>query len=186
MTRTLVSTIVSEVSSATVYPVFMAQFEFGSGNLNLWTGYRNLTVGSDVFVGAGELGSITPIIETETVVARGLDFTLSGIDTSIISTALTENYHDRICTLWIGFMSSANAFIDRVQMFKGRMDTMNITEGPETATITVAAESVLVSLERANERRFTSEDQKLINASDKGYDQVPSLQNLEVAWGKTT
>ena len=179
MTRTLVSTIVFRGFFRHGYPVFMAQFEFGSGNLNLWTGYRNLTVGSDVFVGAGELGSITPIIETETVVARGLDFTLSGIDTSIISTALTENYHDRICTLWIGFMSS-------VQMFKGRMDTMNITEGPETATITVAAESVLVSLERANERRFTSEDQKLINASDKGYDQVPSLQNLEVAWGKTT
>lgn len=186
MSRTLVSTIVSEVTAATVYPMFMAQFEFDSGNLNLWTGYRDLTVNSDVFVGAGELGTFTPLIETEALNARGLEFTLSGIDTSIVATALTEAYQDRLCTLWIGFLDSDSTYIDRLQMFKGRMDTMNISEGPETATITIAAESVLISLERANERRFTAEDQKLINASDKGYDQVPSLQNLEIAWGKTS
>lgn len=185
MTRTLASTIVSEITGATVYPVFLAQFEFDSGVLNLWTGYRNLAIGGDIFVGAGELGSVTPTVETESLKAYGLSFSLSGIDTSIIATALSAPYQDRICTLWLGFMDTVGDYIDRVQIFKGRMDTMNIKEEGELATISITAENVLIGLERSNERRYTSEDQKLSFSTDTGFDQVPALQLKEIAWGRS-
>lgn len=185
MTRTLASTIVSEVEAATVYPILLSKFEFDGGDLNLWTGYRNITVVGDIFVGAGELGSVTPTVESESLKAHGLSFSLSGIDSSIIATALLEPYQDRPCTLWLGFMDSDNAYIDRVQLFKGRMDTMNIQEEGTVSNISVAAENVLIGLERSNERRFTSEDQKLTYPSDTGFDQVPALQLKEIAWGRS-
>jgi len=184
MTRTLASTIVSQVEGSIVYPILMAKFEFDGGDLNLWTGYRNLTVGGDIFVGAGELGSVTPTVETETLKAAGLTFSLSGIDSLIIATALTEPYQDRPCTLWLGFMDEDNGYVDRVQLFKGRMDTMNIEESGELTSVSLAAENVLIGLERSNERRYTGEDQKLSYPTDTGFDQVPALQLKEIAWGR--
>jgi hypothetical protein len=185
MTRTIASTIVSEIANSVVRPVFLARFIFDSASLNLWSGYRQITVGGHVFVGVGELGSISPVVETQSIKARGLTFQLSGIDSSIIGTALTQEYQDRLCTLWLGFMDSTDALIDYLEIFKGRMDTMNIQESGETCDISIAAESVLITLERTNERRYTTEDQKLDYPNDAGFDQVPSLQTKEVNWGKT-
>jgi len=42
MTRTIVSTIVSELATSALSPILAARFEFGSGHLRLWSGYGDL------------------------------------------------------------------------------------------------------------------------------------------------
>lgn len=190
MTRTIVSTIVSELATSALSPILAARFEFGSGHLRLWSGYGDLVfdplggVDFQVWSGAGELGGVSPIMETQTVKSTSVDFTLSGIPSAWLSVALTESYQDRLCQLWLGFMDSSNVLINVVSLFKGRMDVMTIHEGELESTISVTAESVLVGLERANERRFTPEDQKINYPADTGYDQVASLQIKEIVWGR--
>lgn len=190
MTRTLSSTIVAHVTGAVVYPVFLAQFQFDSANLNLWTGYRTLSfnpgTGAEDFLGAGDLGNVSPIMETSQTKATGLDFTLSGINSTLVSAALLESYQDRACALWLGFMDPAGSgtLLDSIEIFRGRMDVMTIVESGETSTIGVSAESVLVGLQRSNIRRFTAEDQKKDYLNDTGFDQVTQLQMKEIVWGK--
>lgn len=185
MTRTLSSAIVSEVTGSVVHPILMSKFEFDSGNLNLWSGYGTLTIGSDVFTGVGEMGGQSPIQETQGLKATGIQYSLSSIDSSIIGTALLENYQDRPVTTWMGFMDGDGTYLDRVQVFKGRMDTMNIQEKGDTSDLSLSAENILIGLEKANERRFTAEDQKLDFPGDLGFDGVNSLQEREINWGKT-
>ena len=68
-------------------------------------------------------------------------------------------------------------------IFDGRMDVMTIEENGETANITLSAETILIALERANERRYTEQDQKDEYAGDTFFDYVTQLQDSEVIWG---
>ena len=186
MARTLSSTIVSQVTGTVVRPIFMAAMEFDSGTINVWNGIGDITVASTVFAGIGNFGTVSPIVETAAVKATGLDFKLSGIDSDQLSIAMTEDYQERSATLWIGFMdTSDNSYLDRVQIFKGRMDVMTIEEAGETSTISVSTESILIALERARERRYTDEDQKSQYPGDRGFEQVPSLQQKDIPWGRS-
>ena len=82
-------------------------------------------------------------------------------------------------------MDSDNAFIDRVQLFKGRLDVMTIHESGGVASITVSAENILVGLERVRHRRFTHEDQQKQFPNDFGFQYVVSLQQKELTWGQS-
>lgn len=183
MVRTLTSTVTAHATASTLHPILMAQFKFVAGDLNLWTGYDDITVESEVFTGAGDLGALSPINETQDLRATGVDFSLSGIPASMLSLALAQNYQDRECSLWLGFMSSAGVYQDRVLLFRGRMDVLTIEEAGDTSAVSVSAESVLVTLERANIRRYTPEDQRISYPSDLGFNQVPALQLKEIIWG---
>lgn len=47
-------------------------------------------------------------------------------------------------------------------------------------------EDRLVDLERPRERRYTHEDQQIRLVGDKGFDQVPELQDAQDTWGGGT
>jgi|TARA_Y100000034_G_C6657441_1_gene288084 hypothetical protein len=186
MARTVASAIVTEITGAVVRPILLAELAFTSETIRVWNGIGDITVSSDVFTGIGTLGTVSPIIETATVKATGVDFALSGIPSGLLSIALTEDYQERLATLWLGFMdTSDNSFIDRLQIYKGRMDVMTIEEEGETSTISLSTESILVGLERPRERRYTDQDQKSQFPADKGFEFVTSLQEKDVPWGRT-
>jgi hypothetical protein len=185
VTRTLSSTIVSEVTGSVVHPILMSKFEFDSGDLNLFSGYGVLTVDGDSYLGVGELGGISPVVEAGSLKATGVKYSLSSIDSSVIGTALLEDYQDRPVTTWMGFMDGDGTFLDRVIIFQGRMDTMNIQEKGDTSDLSLSAENILIGLEKPNERRFTAEDQKTDYPSDVGFDQVNALQEKEITWGRS-
>jgi hypothetical protein len=185
MARIVASTIVSQITSANVRPILMAELEFDSGVTRLWNGIGSVTIEGNEFIGVGSLGSISPITETAQIKSTGLDFTMAGVDSTLLALALTEDYQERAATLWLGFMDpDDNSYIDRLQIYKGRMDVMTIEEAGDTSVISVSTESILVGLERARERRFTDEDQKTQYPNDKGFEFVASLQQKDVAWGR--
>ena len=72
---------------------------------------------------------------------------------------------------------------DPYAIFQGQMDLMTISDGGDTATIKLTAESRLIDLDRSRERRFTSEDQKIEFPDDKGLEYVDDLQDKEIVWG---
>lgn len=176
----------TEVTAAELSPIILVQAEFDSGDTNLWSGYGNIVFDGDNYTGAGNLLQISSIEETEDIEARGVTITVSGIPSSLISIALSENYQDRPIKIWFGALNeSTGALIsDPELMFRGRMDTMQITEDGETALIAVRAENNLIALKRPRERRYTSDDQKLDYSTDTFFDQVPALQDDEIVWGR--
>jgi len=87
----------------------------------------DLTWSGDTYLGAGELGSISEVKETLELEATGLKFSISGVPSAHISTALSEDYQNRFAKLWLGFFNSSGVIIaNPFQIFKGRMDVMEI------------------------------------------------------------
>ncbi len=185
MVRSLTSAMISEVQASVLSPIFLVQFSF-STPLRFWTGFGDLKFGGNTYMGAGNLLTISPIEETQEVRSTGVNFALSGIPSSILSVALTEDYQGRDVRMWFAVLdANKDIVLDPYLAFVGRMDVMEIVEQGETSAIGVSAENVLVALERPNERRYTPEDQKISFSGDKGFDFVAQLQDKQLIWGRS-
>lgn len=178
--------------------------------LRLWTGNGILVYNGYSYYGTGVMLDISAVEETTQMAVKGASLTLSGVPSEVISLALTEAYQGRTCNIYFGLFqrgyildedSTASSEIYILQedggrvfleenktslteVFTGYMDQMNIQEGPESSTIELSVENRLIDLERPRVGRFTSEHQKSIYPTDKGFDFVESLQDLQLNWGR--
>ncbi len=170
----------SGFSGAALNGFIAVELMFDSGTVRLWDGYRDLTVGGNVYTGAGTLLSVSQISEDAEISAKGISVKLSAIDATILSYALTENYTYRPMSVYVGTVDGAVVYSYKV--FSGRMDVMSIVENGETAEVSLTGESRLIDLERPRVRRWTSEDQKSLYGGDLGFDFLNSIQEKEIVW----
>lgn len=185
MSRGLSSGMGTEVAKTggdVIQPALLWKGELDGGDLNLWTGLGEIDWNGDTYSGAGNLFEVGRVRETLSLRANGMTFGLNGLDSDLISTALATPYQGRVCTLWLGAISSGSLIADPKAIFVGFLDVMQIVEQPDrgTATIRVSAEGRLIALERPIERRWTPEDQKLLYSGDTFFDYVAGLQDKEI------
>jgi len=193
MARDLTAGVNTETAAPDKRAAAFVHFAFDSGNVYLWSGVGSIvttgslgTLPNATWTGVGTLGSIGAVEETAELRATGCVFTLSGADTSVISLALSEHVQGRPVTWWLAFFDDNWAMLDApIQVFKGRMDTMEIAEDGPTCIVRLTAENRLIDFERpANPRFYTAEDQKRLYPGDKGLDYVQSLQEKTIYWGR--
>lgn len=187
MTRPSTTAFNNAIAADNVDPFFAVKLEFESGSTRLWTGVGDISFeagsGSETFSGAGDLVSVSAVEETNDIESSGVTVALSGINSSLISLALSENYQGRNVTLYLGLLSSGAVVADPYILFRGLMDMMDISDSGDTASIQVQAQNRLVALQKAKPRRFTQEDQKLIDPTDQGLSFVNDLQDKTITWG---
>jgi len=185
MARNITETFKSAVSSSQVSPALLFYADFNDGAVRAWSGIGDLEWDGNTYTGVGDFGAVDRIDETGDQSARGMSFTLSGIPSGLITTALTDSYQGRTCSLWLAvFNTSTGAIIaDPYLFFSGRMDVMAISDGGETASITLTGESRLIDLNRPRSRRYTNEDQLIDYPDDLGLEYVAGLQDKKVYWG---
>jgi hypothetical protein len=186
MARALTAAMLAAVQSGRVRPVLIAKIGTAAADLRVWTGIGNLTFESEIYSGVGNFGGVSEIQETNELMAAGLTYTLSGVPSEIVSIALGQMRYGRPAVLWFGLIDeTTNSLItDPYKMFSGLTDVPMIDEGFDTATISITAENRLIDLERPRVRRYTTEDQKLDDATDKGFEFVPGLQDAVITWGR--
>ena len=188
MTRDISATLATRSQDEVVQPIAFVEAVFDSGTLRLWTGWGDLVNPADgnTYSGSGDLLSFSDIRESLDLSAEGFEITLSGIDAtdgSPLDSALTENYQGRSITIWIGLFYEGSVVSDPIVGFSGFMDVLSIKDSGTTISIAMSAEHELVSFKRTKVRRYTPEDQKINHPTDKGFDFVPTIQELNVTWG---
>lgn len=199
MTRTVPSALLNalheggdQANPLTDIEVFYAvDLAFETANVRLWTGYGNKTINSQTYIGSGDLLSIEGLEEASDLSARGTTLTLSGLSSTLLTYALTEEYQGRTVTIYWGIGSNT------VEIFRGYMDQMTIQDSGQTSTISLTVESRLIILERANIRRYTAESHKQVRkrkwlddgnsgdpAVDEYFDWVQQIQDKQIIWGR--
>lgn len=182
MSRTLPTGMATALASGSVELFYGVEMLFDSGALRFWTGYGERTINGQTYTGTGALMNIDGISEVADLSAVGITVTLSGISSSIISLALQENYQGRVARVYFG----VNGVTDAVEVFSGLMDVMVIQHSGETVTVELSIESKLVTLQRANLRRYTRQNHILRHPGDTFFNYVTKLQDKEVVWGRAT
>lgn len=181
--RSLSNDMTTQVSASQLSPIILASLSF-STPVHLWSGYGTITYNGTGYLGIGTLGTVSPVEETTDLAARGITMQLSGVPTAMIAVALTENYQGRECSVLFGAMASDGTLISSpVTVFSGRMDVMSINDDGQNATIGMTAENKLVDFRRPREVRYTDEEQKTIDPTDRGLEFVNAIQEKEIYWG---
>tara|TARA_R100000664_G_scaffold34142_1_gene54338 strand:- start:3984 stop:4613 length:630 start_codon:yes stop_codon:yes gene_type:complete len=164
---------------------FAVKAEFDTGDVRVWSGKGDLTISSETYLGAGTLLSVSPVEDSADLSSRGMSVSLSGMDDTVLNYALTENYQNRPITLYLGYLSGgSNEVVGTLNVFKGRMLSMSISDDPSGSVITIDCENRLIDLERPSNLRYTKESQEFLHSGDKAFDYVSSLQDKEILWGR--
>ena len=184
MSRDLTSAFKTQTQAASLEPVLLAFFDFQGGAVRVWSGLGSKVWDGNTYVGLGHLGSVSAIEETADVRANGVAFQVSGVPSALIATVLGDNYQGRPVKLWIAALDATGAIVaDPYLIFAGRMDNVEIDEGPETSVIRINAESRLIDLQRTRERRYTHEDQQIDFPGDLGLQYMARAQSAPLIWG---
>lgn len=191
MSRTVPAALLTALDGDEIEVFYAVDLAFDSGNMRLWTGYGDKTISSQTYTGTGNLLTIDGLEEVSDLSARGTTLTLNGLDSTIVSYALTEEYQGRLVTIYWGVGSNT------VEIFRGYMDKMTIQDAGETSTISLTVESRLIALERANVRRYTRESHSAVRlrkwlddgnsgtpAADTFFDWTTQLQDKQIVWGR--
>lgn len=183
--RTISAALKTALTDNRVYPMLLAEMLFDSGALRLWNGTGDLTALGQTWTGTGLILTISPMEETVEVRAIGVNIVLSGIPSAVVSIALAEDYQGRPASIYVGAFDASTGVVitDPIVAFRGNIDTMPIEDSGETATIVIAVESRLIRLEKASLRRYTAQDQRVEFPSDRGFDHVSAIQDVQIVWG---
>jgi hypothetical protein len=108
--------------------------------------------------------------------------TLSGVESGLVSTVMTEPYQGRTVTLYLGLLAEDMTFVATPEeLWSGRIDTMSISLDQNAATISVACEYRL--RKEPVIARYTDTDQRLAFAGDRFFDLTQKIPQFKATWG---
>ena len=191
MARSLHSDTIAEVQTDSVIPYFMALVNTSAGDVAVWSGIGDIVSsvsGSSItYIGVGEFAMISPMQESQDLAARGVNLSLSGIPSALLSTLLGDVEQGRSVSVFMGFFneSTRTTINNEFELFNGIVDIPSVAESGDTATIAISAENRLIDLGKVRVRRYTQEDQARDDVTDLGFEFVPSLQDKEILFGSS-
>lgn len=183
MTRDITTAAITAATGETVRLARLVNADFESGPVRVHDGVGTLTWEDNAYAGVGNYGGVSAVEEDSELSASKVSFTLSGIDPTLISIALGEQYQGRPITSYVAFLDEAGQIIlDPVVEFQGRMDTMNLTLGA-LATIELTAVDARADWDRPRIGRWNGADQQARFPGDKGLDFAEQTTEKELRWG---
>jgi hypothetical protein len=191
MARNISNAVALEVAKGKIRPAVFAELQFTSGTVYFWSGIGTKTWNGNDWLGVGTLGAISSISESTEVRADGIVLALVGVPAEVFSAdgifgkVVDEIRLGKTAKIYLGFLNEAGDVIaDPYRCFSGRLDVPTLSPGPDTVSIRITCENLLIDLRRSRERRYTHEDQQIDYPGDKGFEFVPQLQEWNGVWGR--
>jgi len=115
-------------------------------------------------------------------------FTVSAGPVNPVSGQFTGDVLDDIqigapAQVWFGLMSDGALIGSPYLVFSGTVDQPSIKVSPKTTTISLALENRLSNLQRAQQQRYTSADQRLQYPDDTSMSWVETMNDIALRWG---
>lgn len=171
-------------SAAHVPFALFCAFNFVSGFVRLTSWDADIAFGGNTFQSVGKFAGFSDYEETTDLTSAALTFTLSGVDASLMSTVLTEKYHNRDASMWVGWLDQNNVLVDTPYLlWEGFMDSMQIHSDQGQAAISLVCESRLLLLAKTAGWGYSDVHHKQFFSGDSFFNLVASLPNKVINWG---
>lgn len=205
--RNLTADMAAEFAGESTSPALMAELVFDSGTVRMWTGLGTLTWNENEYLGGGNLIGLSPIEETQDLVANGIVVSLSGVSSQNLALSLTENTRRRPFRLYLGVVTTRqyvetedgtglveledgsgyirleNSLVDSpYRIFSGLMDVIESSNNGDSHILRLSVENILLVGQRAKLFRYTDIDQKKVYPTDRGLELINQLQDKELVW----
>jgi hypothetical protein len=164
--------------------VVFVELGFTSGTQRLTTASATIDWNGFAWAGLGGLLAIDPLREAESTEIIGGKLRVSGVPSSEISKALTEDVRGKPITIYFGVMSEALAIVDAPVEFFGFMNRYTFRRGNPTAELELSFESELASARRPRVRRYTQEDQQRDYPDDTYFAHINKIAEMNIKIGR--
>ena len=187
MTRSLTSSVKTELATNDIRPVHLITIGFSSP-VNITDCSFPLTSsvsGSSVTYAASDfIMGLSNFTEETDVTKTSLTLSLSGADLTFVSTVLNENVVNDSVDIFRGFLDDSNALIsDPFLLYSGQIDTFTISEKDKESTVNLSIVSHWADFEKTNGRKTNNTSQQRFFTGDVGMD-YSSETVLDVKWGR--
>lgn len=185
MTRTVTSDIQDELAATSSRPVYLVEIGFASTTIRLSSLGRDITWDSHSWLGNSWLMPIKAINETAEIRAVGVEIELVGVSSSLLALALADADQTKDALIYFAFLDSSGAVIaDPILLFKGKVDTVDISDSVEQPSVVIRCESRLARLDRPTNFKYTEANQQALFSGDRGFQYLPGLEEWSGYWGK--
>ncbi len=179
--RTISTAGAAALSGAVVCMTMLVEMDL-TQPLNLNTSSLSLAINGITYSGVGGLGQIDAITDSSGDLPR-LNFSLAGVQPTSLALALTENITGAAVRIKMAlFDSSTGAFIDIRQRYAGSLDVMSISDGKDSATISVSSESAMLGLIRPVGLYYNNIDQQALVPGDLAFQYVNDQVDQKIVW----
>ncbi|MDF1627038.1 MAG: hypothetical protein P1U84_12210 [Parvibaculaceae bacterium] len=166
-------------------PAVFVELDFLDAPVRAWSGRGSILWAGKVFVGVGLLGEGIRLERRGGVEVETLQLRLNGVPLENKALAMASHlYQGRDADVWLAHLTEAGSLVgDPLLLHSGPMDFMVVTEGAETASITLSVPSELIRLNQALRYFYTGEDQRSLtgDANDTFFDFIPK-ETEEIIW----
>ena len=181
--RNLAAVFESFIQNDVVRPFIAVRLMLDAGDLLVWSGVGDLSLGGRTYTGAGNLLTMASVTESVDLSAPAVTLSLSGMNDAVISNALTVDYQNREAAIYFGVMDSGGDVVSNFTIFAGRISTMHISEDSSAPSVGITIASRLDDISRPRRRRLSNEEQQELYPADKGLSHVNALQDQNIEWG---
>ena len=193
MPRQLSTAFLNAISSDVVNVAAFVLLDYFEGPLRLWSGVGTISYDGHDWIGVGSLGSIETQSQTRDLNSSGLRLSLSGVDGTLISSALSAKGkgRGRPFKIWLACMDDDFTSIitesgtDAIYLLMaGFIDSTTIDDTGDSSAIILTVENELVRLFRASQTRYTDKDHQRVFPGDVFFEYTAKLAGKELYWGR--
>lgn len=148
--------------------------------------------GEEEYLGLGNLGSISSLVETSELSSQTIQLSISGIPQDSINSTFDKTlYQNRPVFIWYGLLDKDTLAVESgtngpILIYAGLMDYCTFEFG-KNASISLIASSRLADWERPRGGRFNAAYQRTyVDPTDSGFKYVVPLQNKDIRWAGTS
>jgi hypothetical protein len=187
--RVIDSGILAALTAETVRFIYMVRIDFDSGTVAWNSGFRDITYGTDplgasvVYMGLGEVSSISGVSEELGVKAASLNVGMFGIKPETVALILGEPYVNRKAFVYFTLLDENDVQIAGapVLIFRGTINQPSGDMGA-SASFTIELSSRLADWQRPRASRYTDAEQQKLHPGDKGMEFVAELSKRKLIW----
>tara|TARA_Y100000114_G_C11730864_1_gene313492 strand:+ start:432 stop:998 length:567 start_codon:yes stop_codon:yes gene_type:complete len=187
MARGLSSAVKTELATGVIDPVLLIEIGFNTPKYLTNAPFdivSSVSGSSRTYQTNGHLRNITGVNETNKPTKNTLSLSLSGVDQTYISLALSENIINSEVYIYRGFLDTSNALIsDPFLLFFGTIDEYKITDTTETANLVLQITSHWGNFSKTSGRVTTDNAQQRFFSGDKGME-FAALTVRDIKWGR--
>jgi len=179
--RTLSTAAAAAMSGSVVLTTILVEMDL-TGPLYLNTSSLDLTLNGVTYLGAGGLGQIDSVKQAGTDLPQ-IRFTLAGVQATALALALLEPVQGKRVRIKMAvFDASTGALLDVRLRYAGYLDVMSISDGADSATISVTSESSMLDLLRPKGIYYSDNDQQALYPGDLAFQYVNDQVEAKIAW----
>ncbi len=192
MVRTLTGAMVTAAAAEDGDLLHLISLVFSGGTQFLTTAPHNVVFSGDTYVAVGGHLGFDVVQESGDLTGQGVRVTLDGVDQTVISPLLAQNYIGRTAKVYQAHMDSSGALVsDPVLLFEGLLNSrFSVKEsrnpdGTGTVVVTTTIVSPLVSFRQRRGIRMTLASHQHHFPADTIMRHISTISNRQVPWGKS-